>query len=62
MTATEWDFDSMEPTGWWMTEKFDGVRLYWDGSQFYSRTGEKVKAPLSITSKLPPISLDGELW
>ena len=61
MTATEWE-ESMEPTGWWMTEKYDGLRLYWDGSQFYTRQGEKVFPPKSITSKLPPIPLDGELW
>ena len=62
MTATVWDSATMEPTGWYMTEKYDGMRLLWTGSTFYSRTGEIVKVPESITSKLPSIPLDGELW
>ena len=62
MTATEWDIDSMDPDGWWMSEKYDGVRLYWDGSQFYSRSGDKVNVPDSLKNTMPNISLDGELW
>jgi ATP-dependent DNA ligase len=62
ITATLWDEPTMNPTGWWMTEKYDGVRLYWNGSQFYSRQNRKVKAPLSLTATLPQIPLDGELW
>ena len=62
MTATEWDKDNMDPTGWYMTEKYDGMRLYWNGSQFYSRQGRRVAVPSSITSKLPSVPLDGELW
>ena len=62
MTATEWDKTSMDPKGWYMTEKYDGMRLYWNGNQFYSRQGEKVHVPESIASKFPSISLDGELW
>ena len=23
---------STNPTGWWMSEKLDGVRAYWDGT------------------------------
>ena len=62
MTATEWNDDTMVPTGWYLTEKYDGMRLYWDGSQFYSRIGNKVNVPESLTKQLPPVALDGELW
>ena len=62
MTATEWDLDTMEPTGWIMTEKYDGMRLYWNGSDFYSRQGNKVKVPDFISSQMPKETLDGELW
>ena len=62
MTSTEWDNSSMDPTGWWMSEKYDGMRLYWNGSNFYSRQGNKIKAPASITNQMPTSSLDGELW
>ena len=62
MTATEWDTSS-DPTGWWMSEKYDGIRLYWDGSIFRSRTGERISVPTEMTVNLPQnISLDGELW
>jgi DNA ligase-1 len=62
MTATEWDSESMDPTGWYMTEKYDGMRLYWNGKEFYSRSGEKVNVPEEIKKQLPSVSLDGELW
>jgi DNA ligase-1 len=62
MTATEWDNKYMNPTGWYMTEKYDGARLYWNGSQFCSRQGNVVKVPESIITKMPKVSLDGELW
>jgi DNA ligase-1 len=61
MTATEWN-DSMDPTGWYMTEKYDGMRLYWNGSQFFTRQGTRVPVPESVASQMPSIALDGELW
>ena len=62
MTATEWDLESMEPKGWYMTEKYDGMRLFWTGTHFVSRLGNKIKVPESITKQLPSVALDGELW
>ncbi len=61
MTATLWE-EGEDPTGWWMTEKFDGMRLYWNGTEFYTRQGNKVKVPESIKNQFPKTSLDGELW
>jgi DNA ligase-1 len=62
LTATLWDEATMDPTGWYMTEKYDGVRLYWNGSDFYSRQGKKVKVPEYWVSQMPNVALDGELW
>jgi DNA ligase-1 len=62
MTATEWDSESMNPTGWYMTEKYDGVRLYWNGKEFLSRQGKKIPVPEFIASQFPKTELDGELW
>jgi DNA ligase-1 len=45
-----------------MTEKYDGVRLFWDGSAFFTRQGRKVQVPHSISSQMPKVALDGELW
>jgi ATP-dependent DNA ligase len=62
MTATEWDMSTMNPAGWWMSEKYDGMRLYWSGSQFFTRQGNVVKAPENILKQMPKIALDGEIW
>ena len=37
--------DDHDPTGWWMSEKLDGVRAYWDGKQFLSRKNNIFYAP-----------------
>ncbi len=52
----------MNITGWYMSEKLDGVRAYWDGKQLLSRQGNELAAPAWFTEKLPPFELDGELW
>jgi len=52
-----------DPTGWWMSEKLDGVRAYWNGKAFISRLGNTFHAPESFKHSLPKgIVLDGELW
>jgi DNA ligase-1 len=53
---------SMDITGWYVSEKLDGVRAYWDGRQLLSRQGNSFAAPEWFTAKLPPFELDGELW
>jgi len=54
--------DEHDPTGWWMSEKLDGVRAYWDGKQFLSRKNNIFYAPDWFTVGLPSHPLDGELW
>lgn len=52
-----------DPTGWWISEKFDGVRAWWDGETLWSRRGQVWNAPSWFTDALPShMSLDGELW
>jgi DNA ligase-1 len=60
MTATLWE--DGDPKDWWMTEKFDGMRLYWNGTEFVTRHGKKLKVPEFISGNMPKMSLDGELW
>ncbi|RZI74247.1 MAG: DNA ligase [Variovorax sp.] len=48
--------------GYWVSEKFDGVRGYWDGKALWTRGGERVVAPTWFTAPLPATPLDGELW
>jgi DNA ligase-1 len=54
--------EEYDPTGWWMSEKLDGVRAYWDGKQFLSRNNNIFYAPDWFTEGLPSHPLDGELW
>ncbi len=53
---------AVDPSGWWMSEKLDGVRAWWDGKGFLSRLGNPYLAPEWFTAALPPFPLDGELW
>ena len=47
---------------YWVSEKYDGVRGYWDGTQLWTRGGERVLAPAWFIAALPKRPLDGELW
>jgi DNA ligase 1 len=61
LLAHKWEVDH-DPTGWWMSEKLDGVRAYWDGEAFVSRLGNQFLAPDWFIADLPADTLDGELW
>jgi DNA ligase-1 len=52
----------VDPTGWWLSEKLDGVRAWWDGRGFVSRLGNTYHAPAWFIAGLPDFPLDGELW
>ena len=61
LLAENWT-DGTDPTGWWMSEKLDGLRAYWDGEGFVSRLGNRFAAPPWFVEHLPANTLDGELW
>ncbi len=61
LLAQAWD-NATDLTDWWISEKLDGVRAYWDGKQFLSRQGNVYHAPDWFVSGLPNTALDGELW
>jgi DNA ligase-1 len=61
LLAQTWEND-LDLAGWWMSEKLDGVRAYWDGQKFLSRQGNEFLAPKWFTAALPAVPLDGELW
>ncbi len=61
LLAESWD-NATDLTDWWMSEKLDGVRAYWDGTQFVSRQGNLYHAPAWFLEALPEVPLDGELW
>jgi len=47
---------------YWVSEKLDGVRAYWDGEKLWSRGGHVYAAPHWFTAQFPRHPLDGELW
>lgn len=47
---------------YWVSEKLDGVRAFWDGERLISRGGNIFAAPSWFTADFPAIPLDGELW
>ena len=61
LLAHVWDNET-DLASWWMSEKLDGVRAYWDGQRFLSRLGNPYHAPSWFTAGLPDFPLDGELW
>lgn len=52
----------IDPAGFLVSEKLDGVRAVWDGHTLRFRSGLPVPAPAAFTAGLPPTPLDGELW
>lgn len=49
-------------SSWMMSEKLDGIRGYWDGSQLLTKNGNIIHTPKWFTKNFPPFELDGELW
>lgn len=47
---------------YWVSEKLDGVRAYWNGDQLISRQGNVFHPPVWFTADFPEQPLDGELW
>ena len=45
-----------------VSEKYDGVRAYWDGQQLWSRQGHLILAPVEFKKRLPDFAVEGELW
>lgn len=54
--------DQTDLNNYWVSEKLDGVRAYWDGQQLISRQGNRFTAPAWFTAGFPDEPLDGELW
>jgi DNA ligase-1 len=61
LLAQTWAND-LDLAGWWLSEKLDGCRAWWDGTRFLSRKGNVFHAPDWFTEGLPNLPLDGELW
>jgi DNA ligase-1 len=47
---------------YFVSEKLDGIRGYWNGKNLYTRAGNLIHAPAWFTQGWPSSYLDGELW
>lgn len=58
------DYSGQDLTGWQASEKYDGVRAYWDGHRLLSRSGIPCPAiPADVAAALPVgVPLDCELY
>lgn len=48
MHGHEFCFGSHHPKGWWVSEKFDGVRALWNKTDFVSKNGNDLYLKMSI--------------
>ena len=56
------DYFGQTVEGWLASEKIDGIRALWDGSQFISRNGIVFAVPDWFKAGMPDCPLDGELF
>lgn len=61
MLATVYEGED-DVSGYWVSEKLDGVRGRWDGTTLWSRGGHVIAAPGWFTEDWPAVTMDGELW
>ncbi|MGL4712163.1 MAG: DNA ligase, partial [Shewanella sp.] len=64
--ATEFDatqtLQDINVKDFFISEKLDGVRGYWNGKQLFTRQGNAIATPIWFTANFPNYPLDGELW
>jgi len=47
---------------YYVSEKLDGIRGYWNGKQLITRQGNLINSPSWFTLHWPTYPMDGELW
>ncbi len=53
---------SVQLADYWVSEKYDGVRGFWDGQKLQTRGGQAINTPVWFTANWPTTPMDGELW
>ena len=54
--------DNQSLKGYLVSEKFDGIRAFWDGKKLLTRQGKEIFAPECWIKGFPKFALDGELF
>lgn len=60
--ANDYEDADIDLPNYWVSEKYDGVRAYWNGEHLLTRAGNVIHAPDWFTHGWPATALDGELW
>jgi len=60
--ATIYDEKTHNINNYYMSEKLDGIRAYWNTKELLTKNGNKIFAPKWFTKNFPPFELDGELF
>ncbi|NQZ88916.1 MAG: DNA ligase [Colwellia sp.] len=63
--ATVYRADLNKPVNigeYFISEKLDGIRGFWNGKNLYTRGGNLIYAPVWFTQNWPNEYIDGELW
>jgi len=55
-------YSNQNISNWYMSEKLDGIRAFWDGEKLYTKNGNIINTPKTFTKNFPKFHLDGELW
>eukprot|EP00026_Physarum_polycephalum_P001831 Phypoly_transcript_01834.p1 GENE.Phypoly_transcript_01834~~Phypoly_transcript_01834.p1 ORF type:complete len:743 (-),score=122.50 Phypoly_transcript_01834:185-2413(-) len=57
-------YDISDQNQWWLGEKYDGVRCYWnpEDRQLYSRHGLSINFPQKVSLLFGHVVFDGEIW
>lgn len=64
LLAKSFNPEKNDPTNWWISEKLDGVRVFWKDGTLNTRTGKTYNAPEWFKEEIAKVGdcLDGELW
>lgn len=55
-------YKNQEVIDWMWSEKLDGIRGRWTGSEMLTKGGNKINIPTYFLINFPPFPLDGEIW
>ncbi len=56
-------YDDQKLNGEWLwSEKLDGIRGEWTGTEMRTKQGNPIKIPAYFTENFPPFPLSGEIW
>jgi len=60
--ASIYDEKKHNINNYYISEKLDGIRAYWNTKELLTKNGNKIFAPKWFTKNFPPFELDGELF